>query len=117
MEEKLLWKGATGYTYQYSVYPTSDVTPPDEDGNYIFCRAEYLTNNQIKYNAIYIGQGNLKDRVGDNHHKIDCIREKNPTHVCLRINTNDSDRKAEEEDLLNMHNEAFPPTGCNEQKS
>ena len=93
MAEKLLWEGATGYSYQYSVYPISDVTPPDEDGNYIFCRAEFLADKRIKYNAIYIGQGNLKDRVSDNHHKIDCIRGKNPTHVCLRINTIDRERE------------------------
>lgn len=117
MAEKLLWEGATGYSYQYSVYSISDVTPPDEDGNYIYCRAEYLTNNRIKYNAIYIGQGNLKDRVSDNHHKIDCIRGKNPTHVCLRINTIDREREAEEKDLLAEHTEAFEPTGCNEQKN
>ena len=108
MANKIIWHGASGQSYEYEVY-TLSTTFKKLDGNYIFVRQSGSTSY-----AVYIGEGNLKDRISPAHHKWDCIHEKGATHVHVHLNADERSRKAEERDLLNEHTEAYDPTGCNE---
>jgi len=64
---------------------------------------------------IYIGQGDLKDRV-ENHHQAACIERKGATHIHVHLNGRHADWVAEEQDLLANYSNAYQPTGCNEKK-
>jgi hypothetical protein len=65
---------------------------------------------------IYIGEGDLGDRVSENHHKSNCIKVRGATHVHVHLNPVESDRKVEETDLLANYLNAYMPIGCNEKE-
>ena len=104
------WTGASGTKYTYYVYELP-ASLKDKLGNYIFTKR----NNENRWVPIYIGEGNLKDRVtsGD-HHQADCIARKSPTHVHAHLTGTKEDSQSEEEDLLGRYRNAYQPYGCNE---
>jgi len=106
-----VWVGASGREYRYFVYALPYGFKGGQDGNYIFARQE----PEGKWVPVYIGQGDLGDRVG-NHHRAECIRRKGATHVHARLNASEADRREEEGDLLAAHPEAYVPAGCNEKE-
>ena len=97
------WVGASGQTYTYYVHSWPTEFTDKRGGNYIFCK---IVNQ--KWKAIYIGEtGNFSERF-DNHHAMPCIERQGATHIHAHLNTNESARLAEEDDLIQNHN---PP--CN----
>ncbi len=106
---KCNWTGTSGKTYQYSIYDLPPSFAANQDGNYIYAKV----NAQNKWQPIYIGQGDLHQRA-NHHHQEECIQSKGATHFHCHLNARESDRLAEERDLLAGHPEAYQPTGCNE---
>jgi hypothetical protein len=104
----LYWSGASGKKYGYWNYQLPFSCDPGQNGNYIFTR---IINNV--WLPIYIGQGDINDRVNDETH-YSCPIEKGATHVHVHTNSIEKDRIAEEQDLLAGHPQAYEPTGCNE---
>jgi hypothetical protein len=104
------WTGKSGATYTYFIWPLPVYLDPKQDGNYIYSRK----NVEGKWVPIYIGQGDLADRVGEGHHKVTAIELKGATHVHVHLSTREPDRLAEEEDLLARYTNAYHPNGCNE---
>lgn len=96
--------------YRYFVHPAG--TPLKEvDGNYIYAKK----NAEGLWVPVYIGQGNLADRSDlTKHHKGACIRVKGATHIHAHINADETERQAEEDDLLANYTQAYKPVGCNE---
>ena len=76
MATQHIWIGATGMRYIYLVNILPKPIPGDHDGNYIFAKKN-ATGDWI---PIYIGEGNLTDRLSDSHHQAACIRQKGATH-------------------------------------
>jgi len=107
--QEVKWPGSSGTPYIYYVYRLPHSFPEGQEGNYIFTK---VVNNA--WRPIYIGQGDLGDRISTNHHKWECIEEKGATHVHAHLNENESNREAEEDDLLNNFAHAYQPDGCNE---
>jgi len=107
--ERCAWKGKSGTDYTYYIWPLPATFDPDQDGNYIFSKK----NADGLWVPIYIGQGDLADRVSDDHHQADCIKKKGATHVHVHLNKNVKDREAEEADLLARYTNAYKPSGCN----
>lgn len=103
------WDGASGTPYTYHVHSLPQTFDPNQNGNYIFTK---LVDNL--WSPIYIGQGDLEDRVGSSHHKWSCITSKGATHVHVHLNSSLQNREAEEEDLLQNYQNAYAPSGCNE---
>lgn len=108
--ETVIWPGASGTKYKYWVYELP-ANLKAMDGNYIYCK-----RNARGWEAIYIGEGNLKDRSGGNHHRSDCIDRKGATHIHAHLQVGPKARKAEESDLLALHTEAYVPSGCNKKE-
>ena len=108
MAETITWQGASGTAYEYAIFELPISLDPCE-GNYIFCKQSGNT-----WYAIYIGEGELSERVSDDHHKASCIEQKGATHVHAHENSNENSRTSEEADLLKQHTEAYAPKGCNE---
>lgn len=110
MADKCDWTGASETKYSYYVYELP-ASLKDELGNYIFTKL----NDRNRWVPIYIGEGNLKDRVtsGD-HHQADCIERKGATHVHAHLTATKQESQAEEEDLLGRYANAYQPHGCNE---
>ncbi len=103
------WVGKSGTRYPYFVYSLPESFKEGGDGNYIYAKLV-----ESKWRPIYIGQGDLGERVSPNHHKAKCIADKGATHVHAHLNSKESDRLAEEKDLLVNYSQAYEPTGCNE---
>lgn len=103
-----IWTGRSGIKYTYYVYDLP-ISFEKVDGNYIYCK---IVNNG--WVPVYIGQGDLADRVGPKHHKAHCIYLKGATHIHVHTNTIEKSRIAEESDLLANYTQAYEPTGCNE---
>jgi hypothetical protein len=103
------WTGVSGKQYVYYVYQRHPVIDPDQLGNYIYAKK----NQNGAWVPIYIGQGDLSARCTKNHHQIECINAKGATHVHLRLNAVERDRRAEESDLLGHFTNAYAPGGCN----
>lgn len=104
------WHGGSGKIYTYEVHPLNITITPDVLGNYIFTRQ---VGN--KWEAVYIGEGDLKTRV-DAHLKEGNVIRKGATQIHLhRTPTKDQSFK-EETDLLLVHTEAYEPRGCNVKK-
>ena len=82
----------------------------DQYGNYIYAKL----NAEGQWVPVYIGEGDLGDRVSDNHHKASCIKSKGATHVHAHLTATKAAGLAEEKDLLARYTNAFEPTGCNE---
>ena len=104
-----IWKGARGRTYTFRVYTLPQSFAPGQNGNYIFTK---LDNGVCP--ALYIGQGDFGDRVGEGHHKWRCILSKGATQVHVHLNEDEAARLEEEADLLAGNPEAYAPFGCNE---
>lgn len=105
------WIGASGTKYKYHIWDLPVDFKPNQDGNYIYSKR----NENNKWVPIYIGQGDLKDRV-ENHHQAACIKRKGATHIHVHLNSKKEDRIKEEKDLLANYNNAYQPTGCNEKE-
>ncbi|MGA9852113.1 MAG: hypothetical protein WBR15_04215 [Gammaproteobacteria bacterium] len=106
------FRGASGTNYSYYAFGM-DFRPKDSQfGNYMFARQ----SSEGRWVPVYIGQGNLKERVNDQAH-ISLVRKKGATHILARMNPNEQLRRVEELDMLAGHPEACVPTGCNENKS
>jgi hypothetical protein len=65
---------------------------------------------------IYVGEGDLADRVSDEHHQAACIRKKGATHVHAHVNKLQKNRTDEETDLLAHYTNAYKPNGCNDKE-
>jgi hypothetical protein len=101
------WIGASGKEYRYEVFPRH----PNLNavlGNYIYAK-------QVgdRYQAVYIGEGDLSVRSTNNHHQTRCIDSKGATTVHAHVNASETDRLAEERDLLANNPNSYAPTGCN----
>uniref|UniRef100_A0A6H1ZT14 GIY-YIG domain-containing protein n=1 Tax=viral metagenome TaxID=1070528 RepID=A0A6H1ZT14_9ZZZZ len=102
------WSGASGQKYGYLSQKLPYSCDVGQNGNYIFAK---IVNNA--WVPIYIGQGDIDDRVNDpTHYK--CSTGKGATHVHVHLTSNEADRITEEQDLLKGHPSAYAPTGCNE---
>lgn len=105
------WIGANGTSYKYHIHELPITFTKKQDGNYIYTK---LVSG--KWSPIYIGEGDLRDRVSPNHHKAKCIKKKGATHVHAHLNTLEENRKAEESDLLANYSQTYAPIGCNEKE-
>ena len=103
------WIGTSGQRYKYYIYNLPANFNPNQDGNYIYSKL----NANNKWVPIYIGQGDLKERI-ENHHQAACIARKGATHIHVHLNSKKEDRINEEKDLLANYTSAHQPTGCNE---
>lgn len=110
--EKCIWIGETGTQYKYFIHLLPVNFDPNQDGNYIFSKK----NENGKWVPIYIGEGDLAERVNDNHHQAACIKRKGATHVHEHLNPIEANRLAEEEDLLARYTSAYAPSGCNQKE-
>lgn len=104
------WKGASGDSYKYFIYPLPQNFDADQNGNYIFTRP----NAEMRWLPIYIGQGDFGDQIGDQHHKAACLASKGATYVHVHLNATQQARREEEADLLANYAQAYAPVGCNE---
>ena len=109
-QPKCTWTGKSGTGYTYYVYPLPVTFNPNQDGNYIYSK----TNDEDQWVPIYIGEGDLADRISDDHHQAACIKKKGATHVHVHLNQKQKDRTTEEADLLAYYTNAYKPHGCNE---
>lgn len=109
MADTCVWIGASATKYTYHIHSLPVTFNPNQDGNYIYAK---IVNNQ--WCPIYIGEGDLRDRVSDNHHQADNIARKKATHVHVHLNANVKARTIEESDLLANFPQAYAPNGCNE---
>lgn len=99
-EPTILWHGKSGKEYKYWIYPMGTTFNDKKGANYIF--AKEITKGNHK--PIYIGEtGDLSVRF-DFHHKMPCIKENRATHIHVHLNTNESNRLAEESDLVQKWN-------------
>jgi hypothetical protein len=112
MSDTCNWKGASGTSYNYHIHELPVGFNPNQPGNYIFTKL----NSENRWIPIYIGQGDLGDRVSENHHQWTCIQRKGATHVHVHMNANEQSRLAEERDLLAYYTNAYAPNGCNERE-
>lgn len=103
------WIGVSGARYTYYVYERHPSISAGQDGNYIYAKL----NAEKKWVPVYIGQGDLSVRASGNHHQIGCIDAKGATHVHMHKNGRESDRRAEETDLLANYGNSYTPNGCN----
>jgi hypothetical protein len=105
---ELYWSGASGTKYGFWSKKLPYSCDPGQNGNYIFTK---IVNNI--WVPIYIGQGDINERVNDQAH-YSCAIGKGATHVHVHLNSIEADRLAEEQDLLKGHPSVYVPTGCNE---
>lgn len=103
------FQGASGTTYAYYVFPLDFSPKDDQFGNYMLARQ----SQEGRWIPVFIGQGNLKERVRDKAH-VRRAQQKGATHILARVNQNEQLRRVEERDMLVAHPEACLPTGCNE---
>ncbi len=102
------WTGASRKKYVYWSNPLPFNCDPGKDGNYILTGVR-----NGKWIPIYIGEGDLNDRINDPTH-YQCAIRKGATHVHLHGNAIERDRLEEETDLLAGHPKAYAPIGCNQ---
>ena len=104
------WIGASGTRYTYYIYELP-ATLKDALGNYIFSKR----NSENRWVPIYIGEGDLYDRVSiGGHLQSSCIARKGATHVHAHLADDKEDSQSEEADLLGRYTSAYQPSGCNE---
>lgn len=97
MADKVEWRGASGATYEYTVFPLN-TDWNDVAGNYIFAKIV-----DGRWHAIYIGEtSSLKDRpLGPGHDDWECGQRNGMTHIHARTNTGGQVvRRSEEADLI-----------------
>jgi hypothetical protein len=104
------WTGESGRGYTYHVHALPISFNAGQLGNYIYSKL----NANDQWVPIYIGQGDLGDRVSDSHHKAQCIKAKSATHVHVHLSATKKAAETEEADLLGYYANAFEPHGCNE---
>lgn len=109
---KVNWKGISGNEYTYEIFSKDSTFNLNQNGNYIFARQTF-----IGWEAVYIGQGDLKTRTQDQTH-LDCANLKGFTHYHVHINNSEINRKNEEEDMIKGNQEyLFENGGCNKTKT
>jgi hypothetical protein len=109
---KCTWNGESGAAYSYFIHELPVSFNANQNGNYIYARK----NDKGRWVPIYIGQGDLSERIGDDHHQAGCIERKGATHVHVHLNAKQGDRTSEESDLLANYTNAYKPNGCNEKE-
>ena len=105
-EQTVQWKGVSGRTYDYWVYPIN-TTFKDQPGNYTYAKK----NSAGRWVAVYIGQTvSLAQRIA-NHEREEAAVRKGATHMHAHLSAYDEQsRRDEEADLIRAYH---PP--CNEQ--
>ena len=104
----LTLKGATGQTYDFSVY-TYDTESKAVGAVYLITRREREPDGGYNHTAIYIGEtGDLSTRF-DDHHKESCFTQNNANCNCIHLDANEDSRLKKEADLIANYN---PP--CND---
>ena len=111
-EPNCTWIGASGQEYEYDIYRPPLSIEPGQNGNYIHARRY----GQGRWVPVYIGEGDLAQRASDKHPRAACIAERGATHFHCHRNSDAEARRAEEQDLLVGHPDAYEPVGCNEQQ-
>lgn len=102
------WKGISGTEYTYEIFPKESTFNPNQVGNYIFARQIYNG-----WEAVYIGQGDLKERTQDKTH-LGCATLKKFTHYHVHLNNSELNRRYEEEDMIQGNLECLVQNGgCN----
>jgi hypothetical protein len=106
-KNEVIWTGKSGKKYTFTVY-SKGTTFNEVDGNYIFAK-----NKTTSWEAVYIGEGDLKTRTQDKEH-LKCAENKGFTHYHVHKNSDEKLRKAEETDLIEGNPEClFENGGCN----
>jgi len=101
------WPGKSGRSYTLTVY-NKDTSFEEIDGNYIFAK-----KTQAGWDAIYIGEGDLKTRTQDSEH-LKCANLNWFTHFHVQTNQDEAKRKEEEADLVGGNPECLAENGgCN----
>jgi len=96
----IYWEGQSGEKYKFWIYVMGTTFNDKEGANYIFAKE----TTKGSYKPIYIGEtGDLSERF-DNHHKMPCIRRNGATHIHVHLNTSQTNRSAEETDLIQKWN-------------
>lgn len=109
-----IWHGKSGAKYSYYILPLPAQFNPNQPGNYIYA----YVNSENKWAPIFIGEGELSERVGPLHPQAICIAAKGATHIHVHANASEQHRLAEVKDLLGMYSlTAYAPAGCNEKTS
>lgn len=103
------WTGSSGTTYTYYIHQLP-VSLQEAYGNYIYSKASAEPNRWL---PIYIGEGDLADRIGSAHHQATCIRRTGATHVHVHTTASKNLGQREEKDLLGNYTNAYQPQGCN----
>ena len=110
--DKINWHGRGGKLYEFTICPINVQFNDGYGGIYIFAR---FVSNLNRWEAVYIGEGDLKKRTTE-HIKIGCVTRKGATHIHYRVNNDERGRFDDETDLLSAHIEAYEPKGCNIKK-
>lgn len=106
---KATWHGISETAYRYLIYGIRRKPSPGKHGNYIFAKKV-----KGEWKAVYIGQGNLRDRHDDAMEE-ECVTENGATHYHVHSNTDKDARLKEEADLINGNPECWVENGgCNE---
>lgn len=109
-DEQAEWRGISGKSYSYNVFKINTTFKPNQNGNYIFAKKA-----RDVWMAVYVGEGDLHNRTQDEEHR-KCSINKGATHLHCHLNSNETNRKNEETDILEYNTEAYTPTGCNVRK-
>ena len=96
-------KGCSGSSYEFTVYK-KETTFKAVGGVYYI--AKIIENTHYR---IYLGITNDLSTRFDNHHKENCFKNNNATHICIYRSSTESERIRIEKDILCKYN--FP---CNE---
>lgn len=112
MAETCNWQGGSNTLYKYYIHELPTSFDDGQPGNYIYSKL----NERNLWVPIYIGEGDLGDRVSEDHHQAACIRSKGATHVHVHLNDSQRARQEEEADLLARYTNAYIPHGCNVMK-
>lgn len=109
---KYIWVGASGKRYTMEAFSLETEVRPEINGNYIFGELYKNSDGTPKIRAIYIGEGNLRDRI---RYRIEegRVQKKGCNCFCAMINEDEQSRKAIESDLLAANENAYEPIGCN----
>lgn len=106
---KFKWTGASGKVYRMEAFSLDTVVKPGISGNYVFGE---LNEDGTKIRAIYIGEGNLQDRINFRIRE-GRVQEKGCNCFCAMINEDEDSRKEIEDDLLASNPNSNEPIGCN----
>jgi hypothetical protein len=99
MTGNCVWTDLFGSKYAYHVHDLIEQPWLDIDGNYIFAKP-----SQNGWVALYIGEGNLKTRLTQNHEKWLSAVRLGATHILAHANQNSIARMQEEKRPIQTHN-------------